>query len=222
MPSRWFLRRRGSSSALKTLAWVVPSWSERRRFGRPGLRRGRLRHRACRANSANAVAQGSTTAKRHNSGHIASVWAWSPVLKTTTQHQPAGGNLPMITTADAPTWLRRSDQAVPPGPGTMLQPHRAVVIDCETTDLPGAIGGKVGYSNLWKRRKPELPSCREVLEKRTSQFTRQVEKALSKRPALQAGHLRWRSRQGCNKCCRVPQRPGAPWSLHLVGRGRKR
>ena len=67
----------------------------------------------------------------------------------------------MITTTEAPSWLRRSDQAVT-WARTMLQPHRAVVIDCETTDLPGAIGGKVGYSNLWKRRKPELPSCREV------------------------------------------------------------
>ena len=44
----------------------------------------------------------------------------------------------MITTSTAPTWLRRSDQAVT-WARTMLQPHRAVVIDCETTDLPGAI-----------------------------------------------------------------------------------
>ena len=44
----------------------------------------------------------------------------------------------MITTADAPPWLRRSDQAVT-WARTMLQPHRAVVIDCETTDLPGAL-----------------------------------------------------------------------------------
>jgi DNA polymerase III subunit epsilon len=44
----------------------------------------------------------------------------------------------MITTTTAPTWLRRSDQAVT-WARTMLQPHRAVVIDCETTDLPGAI-----------------------------------------------------------------------------------
>jgi hypothetical protein len=27
----------------------------------------------------------------------------------------------------------------------MLTPHRAVVIDCETTDLPGAITGRAGY-----------------------------------------------------------------------------
>ena len=44
----------------------------------------------------------------------------------------------MITTTDAPPWLRRSDQAVT-WARTMLSPHRAVVIDCETTDLPGAL-----------------------------------------------------------------------------------
>ena len=44
----------------------------------------------------------------------------------------------MITTTEAPAWLRRSDQAVT-WARTMLSPHRAVVIDCETTDLPGAI-----------------------------------------------------------------------------------
>jgi len=43
----------------------------------------------------------------------------------------------MITTA-APAWLRRSDQAVN-WARTMLQPRRAVVIDCETTDLPGGV-----------------------------------------------------------------------------------
>jgi hypothetical protein len=43
----------------------------------------------------------------------------------------------MITTA-APAWLRRSDQAVT-WARTMLQPRRAVVIDCETTDLPGGV-----------------------------------------------------------------------------------
>ena len=31
---------------------------------------------------------------------------------------------------------------------TMLSPHTAVVIDCETTDLPGALSGKDGYSNV--------------------------------------------------------------------------
>jgi hypothetical protein len=45
----------------------------------------------------------------------------------------------MITaTADAPAWLRRSDQAVT-WARTMLTPRRAVVIDCETTDLPGGV-----------------------------------------------------------------------------------
>ena len=56
----------------------------------------------------------------------------------------------MITTTDAPTWLRRSDQAIT-WARTMLSPGRAVVIDCETTDLPGALGGKVGYPNLPNR-----------------------------------------------------------------------
>jgi len=41
----------------------------------------------------------------------------------------------MLTTA-APPWLRRSDQAVT-WPRTMLHPGPSVVIDCETTDLPG-------------------------------------------------------------------------------------
>ena len=53
----------------------------------------------------------------------------------------------MIATAAAPSWLRRSDQAVTWARG-MLSPHRAVVIDCETTDLPGALSGKVGYSKV--------------------------------------------------------------------------
>ena len=56
----------------------------------------------------------------------------------------------MITTTDAPPWLRRSDQAVT-WARTMLHPGTAVVIDCETTDLPGALTGKVGYSNLPNR-----------------------------------------------------------------------
>ena len=43
----------------------------------------------------------------------------------------------MITT-DAPGWLRRSDQAVT-WARSMLTPRRAVVIDCETTDLPGGV-----------------------------------------------------------------------------------
>ena len=53
----------------------------------------------------------------------------------------------MITTADAPAWLRRSDQAVH-WARTMLQTRRAVVIDCETTDLPGGVTGNDGYQNL--------------------------------------------------------------------------
>ena len=56
----------------------------------------------------------------------------------------------MITTTTAPPWLRRSDQAVT-WVRTMLTPHRAVVIDCETTDLPGALTGKAGYSNVPNR-----------------------------------------------------------------------
>jgi hypothetical protein len=43
----------------------------------------------------------------------------------------------------------------------MLQPHRAVVIDCETTDLPGAIAGKVGYWMLRNMREPQ-GSVRQV------------------------------------------------------------
>jgi len=50
----------------------------------------------------------------------------------------------MITTTDSPPWLRRSDQAIT-WARTMLQPHAAVVIDCETTDLPGAITGKSAF-----------------------------------------------------------------------------
>ena len=49
--------------------------------------------------------------------------------------------------ADAPAWLRRSDQAVT-WARTMLTPRRAVVIDCETTDLPGGVTGNDGYQNL--------------------------------------------------------------------------
>ena len=50
------------------------------------------------------------------------------------------------TTTDAPAWLRRSDQAVT-WARTMLTPRRAVVIDCETTDLPGGVTGNDGYQN---------------------------------------------------------------------------
>ena len=53
----------------------------------------------------------------------------------------------ITTTTDAPAWLRRSDQAVH-WARTMLTPRRAVVIDCETTDLPGGVTGNDGYQNL--------------------------------------------------------------------------
>jgi len=54
----------------------------------------------------------------------------------------------MMTTSTAPPWLRRSDQAIT-WARTMLQPHAAVVIDCETTDLPGAITGKSAFRTCW-------------------------------------------------------------------------
>jgi hypothetical protein len=60
----------------------------------------------------------------------------------------------MMTTT-APPWLRRSDQAVT-WARNMLRPHTAVIIDTETTDLPGAIGGKVRYSNLRNGQKQNL------------------------------------------------------------------
>ena len=44
----------------------------------------------------------------------------------------------MLTTTAAAPWLRRSDQAVT-WARTMLHRDRAVVIDCETTDLPGGV-----------------------------------------------------------------------------------
>ena len=55
----------------------------------------------------------------------------------------------MITTA-APAWLRRCDQAVT-WARTMPTPRRAVVIDCETTDLPGGVTGNDGYQYLRNR-----------------------------------------------------------------------
>ena len=67
-----------------------------------------------------------------------------------TDTNPREETFPMIATTTAPPWLRRSDQAVT-WARTMLTPGRAVVIDCETTDLPGALTGKVGYSNLPNR-----------------------------------------------------------------------
>src|SRR4051812_22753347 len=73
----------------------------------------------------------------------------------------------MLTTADAPPWLRRSDQAVT-WDRRMLSPHRAVVTDCETTDLPGALSGKVGYSKLQNRREPQASSLAKALKNRDS------------------------------------------------------
>ena len=62
----------------------------------------------------------------------------------------------MITTADAPGWLRRSDQAVT-WARTMLTPRRAVVIDCETTDMPGGVTGNDGYQDLRNSPRTRLP-----------------------------------------------------------------
>jgi len=62
----------------------------------------------------------------------------------------------MITTAAAPAWLRRSDQAVT-WARTMLLRDRAVVIDCETTDLPGGVTGNDGYQNLRNSTRTRLP-----------------------------------------------------------------
>ena len=59
----------------------------------------------------------------------------------------------MITTTDAPAWLRRSDQAVG-WARTMLQRDHAVVIDCETTDLPGGNDWPGRLSELADRRTP--------------------------------------------------------------------
>ena len=56
----------------------------------------------------------------------------------------------MITTA-APGWLRRSDQAVH-WARTMLHPRRAVVIDCETTDLPGGVTVDFRSLDVWSGR----------------------------------------------------------------------
>jgi len=83
---------------------------------------------------------GFSGSKRQNGGAYSAVSVWSAVLNFTAppQHDPGRGGTPMITTADAPAWLRRSDQAVN-WARTMLQPRRAVVIDCETTDLPGGV-----------------------------------------------------------------------------------
>ena len=73
----------------------------------------------------------------------------------------------MITT-DAPAWLRRSDQAVT-WARTMLLRDRAVVIDCETTDLPGGVTGNDGYQNLRNSTRTRLPADGKTLRQRNSQ-----------------------------------------------------
>ena len=75
----------------------------------------------------------------------------------------------MITTTNAPSWLRRSDQAVT-WARSMLQPHRAVVIDCETTDLPGSLcevavvdtEGKILLNTLVNPCQPISPDATRV------------------------------------------------------------
>ena len=60
---------------------------------------------------------------------------WSAVLKATTPHRrPTDDH----HHHHRPPWLHRSGHPVA-WARTMLNPGRAVVIDCETTDLPGAI-----------------------------------------------------------------------------------
>jgi len=80
------------------------------------------------------------------------------------QHDPGRGGTPMITT-DAPAWLRRSDQAVT-WARTMLLRDRAVVIDCETTDLPGGVTGNDGYQNLRNSTRTRLLRWRKTARQR--------------------------------------------------------
>jgi len=70
--------------------------------------------------------------------------------------------------AQVTAWLRRSDQAVT-WARTMLTPRRAVVIDCETTDLPGGVTGNDGYQNLRNSTRARLPGGRKTLRLRNSQ-----------------------------------------------------
>jgi hypothetical protein len=63
----------------------------------------------------------------------------------------------MITTADALAWLRRSDQAVS-WARHMLQRGRAVVIDCETTDLPGGVTGTTVIRTCGIARERDCPA----------------------------------------------------------------
>ena len=81
---------------------------------------------------------------------------WSAVLKLTTAHHPGRGGNTDDHHRRRTAWLRRSDQAVT-WARTMLQPRRAVVIDCETTDLPGGVTGNDGYQNLRNSTRTRLP-----------------------------------------------------------------
>ena len=86
------------------------------------------------------------TLKHQNTGAYSAGEA--AVLKRGHRRTTMTGEVPMIAaTTDTPAWLRRSDQAVT-WARTMLTPRRAVVIDCETTDLPGGVTGNDGYQNL--------------------------------------------------------------------------
>jgi DNA polymerase-3 subunit epsilon len=75
----------------------------------------------------------------------------------------------VITTTDAPAWLRRSDQAVR-WARTMLQRDHAVVIDCETTDLPGGVCevavvdtcGRILLNSLVNPKQPISPAANKV------------------------------------------------------------
>ena len=80
----------------------------------------------------------------------------------------------MITTADAPPWLRRSDQAVS-WARHMLQRGRAVVIDCETTDLPGVVTGTDGYQNLRNSTRTKLLRRRKTARQRNSHLERDLQ-----------------------------------------------
>jgi hypothetical protein len=73
----------------------------------------------------------------------------------------------MIATA-APAWLRRTDQAVH-WARTMLTPRRAVVIDCETTDLPGGVTGNDGYQNLRNSTRKRMLRRRKTARQRNFQ-----------------------------------------------------
>ncbi len=63
----------------------------------------------------------------------------------------------MITTADAPPWLRPAPADRHPGPAPGLVPGVAVVIDCQTTELLGGVSGR-RYQNPGIGHEPERPS----------------------------------------------------------------